>query len=269
MLPGDLIVSVGEGEDEQYVTDLGYYEAIDLIRGDIGTEVTFTAVRGDDYSEEVTFTCKRALVTAESVTYHVYALDDSIGVIKITDFEIPTPDQFKNAVEKLKEAGCDKLVIDLRYNPGGELNSVIKTLDYVLPEGPVLRVKDADGNVVETFRSEEGELDMPMVLLANGKSASAAEIFVAAVHDYEKAKIVGTKTYGKGCMQKLFMLPDGSGVSITYRLFEPPFSDSFHGIGITPDVEVELDEALKTKNIYKITDEEDNQLSAAVALFAD
>lgn len=267
VLPGDLVYTVGE--DKQSVAELGYYAAIDLIRGEVGTTATFTVLRGDDYSDKVDFSIERALVKSTSVLYHVYSLDESVGVILITGFDIPTFLQFVDAVEALRAEGCEKLVVDLRNNPGGELNSVIKTLDYVLPEGPVLRVKDADGNYVETFYSEATELDMPMVCLINGNSASAAEIFAAAVQDYGKAKLVGTTSFGKGCMQRVVPLSDGSGVSVTYRLFEPPFSDSFHGIGIKPDVEVELDEALKNKNVFKITDEEDNQLAAAIAIFED
>jgi len=106
-----------------------------------------------------------------------------------------------------------------------------------------------------------------MVILVNGSTASAAELFTSAVRDYEKATVVGTTTYGKGCMQTTVPLDDGSAVTITYRMYNPPFSDNYHGVGIVPDVVVELDEALKEKNIYKITDEEDNQLAAAVATF--
>lgn len=265
VLPGDLVYTVGE--EKESVSKLGYYAAIDKIRGEVGTEATFSVLRGDNYSEEISFTLKRELVTASSVLYHVYALDNTVGVIRITGFDLPTFVQFTEAVTGLKAEGCTKLVVDLRNNPGGELNSVIKTLDYVLPEGPVLRVKDADGNYVETYKSEATELDMPMVVLINGNSASAAEIFAAAVKDYGKAKLVGTTSFGKGCMQRVTPLSDGSAVSVTFRLFEPPFSDSFHGIGIEPDVVVELDEALKSKNVFKITDEEDNQLAAAVAEF--
>lgn len=105
---------------------------------------------------------------------------------------------------------------------------------------------------------------MPMAVLVNGSTASAAELFTSAVRDYNKAVIVGTTTYGKGCMQTTIPLSDNSAVSVTYRMYNPPFSDNYHGVGIVPDVEVELDESLAGKNIYKITDEEDNQLAAAV-----
>ena len=110
---------------------------------------------------------------------------------------------------------------------------------------------------------------MPMAVVVNSSTASAAELFTSAVKDYKKATIVGTVTYGKGCMQTTVPLSDNSAVSITYRMYNPPFSDNYHGIGVIPDVEVELDEALADKNIYKITDEEDNQLAAAAATFGN
>ena len=195
---------------------------------------------------------------------HVYDLDSSVGIIKISEFDGNTPTQFVAAVEDLQSKGCEKLVIDLRYNPGGELSSIVTTLDYILPEGPIVRIFDADGNEVKTYYSEATELDMPMAVLVNGSTASAAELFTSAVRDYNKAVIVGTTTYGKGCMQTTIPLSDNSAVSVTYRMYNPPFSDNYHGVGIVPDVEVELDESLTGKNIYKITDEEDNQLAAAV-----
>jgi len=108
-----------------------------------------------------------------------------------------------------------------------------------------------------------------MAVLVNGSTASAAELFTSALRDYDKATIVGTTTYGKGCMQTTVPLSDGGGVSITYRMYSPPFSDNYHGVGIVPDVIVELDEALANKNIYKITDWEDNQLAAAAATFGE
>ncbi|MBR5680077.1 MAG: hypothetical protein IKX19_05430, partial [Clostridia bacterium] len=204
-----------------------------------------------------------------TVMSHVYAVDESIGVIRVTGFDAGTPGQFVSAVDNLRAEGCDKLIIDLRYNPGGELNSIVSVLDYILPEGPIVRIMDADGNQVNAYYSDAEELDMPMAVVVNGSTASAAELFTSAVKDYQKATIVGTITYGKGCMQTTVPLSDNSAVSITYRMYNPPFSDNYHGIGVIPDVVVELDEALSNKNIYKITDEEDNQLAAAAATFGN
>jgi len=267
VLPGDLIVTAGE--ERESVAELGYYPAIDKLRGPVGTVAVFSVLRGDDYSESIDFEVVRAEVTSTTVMYHVYELDSSIGIIKISGFETPTPVQFAEAYAALVNAGCDKFVFDLRYNPGGELNSVVTTLDQILPDGPIVRITDASGNVVKQYDSEATEITAPMVLLVNGSTASAGELFTSAMRDYNKAKIVGTTTYGKGCMQTTVPLTDGSAVSVTFRLFNPPFSENFHGVGIEPDVVVELDEALKDKNIYKITDEEDNQLTEAVRVLCE
>ena len=259
---GDLIIAVGE--EKEPVELLGYYGAVAKLQGVAGTEAVFTVARGEHYEETVEFRITRAKITEQTVMYHIYEPDTSIGVIKITGFDSKTPEQFVAAVEDLTgNSGCGKLIIDLRYNPGGELSSIVTVLDYLLPKGPIIRIFDADGNQVDEYNSEGTELNVPMAVVVNGSTASAAELFTSAVRDYDKAVIVGTTTYGKGCMQTTVPLSDGGAVSITYRMYSPPFSENYHGVGIVPDVEVELDEALADKNIYKITDWEDNQLAAA------
>lgn len=261
VLPGDLIVYV-EGED---VAELGYYVAVDRMRGEAGTVANFTVLRGDHYEQKIDFSITRGYVTEQTVMYRHYALDDTIGIIQIASFDAKTPGQFYNAVETLRNEGATRLVIDIRYNPGGELNSIHDVLDYILPEGPIIRMVDKAGNWSE-LDSDKNELDMPMAVLINGSTASAGELFASSLKDYKKATLVGTVTYGKGTMQRIIDLPDGSGISISYQMYYPPFSDNYEGVGVQPDVTVELDESLKDKNIYKITDEEDNQLATAVAV---
>jgi len=267
VMPGDLVVTVGE--EKESVAELGYQPSINKLRGEIGTTAVFSVLRGENYSETVEFAIIRDKITEQTVMHHVYGPDKTIGVIKISGFDAKTPVQFVDSVETLQKEGCDKLIIDLRYNPGGELSSIVTTLDYILPSGPIIRIFDADGKEVKKYTSEATELKMPMAVVVNSSTASAAELFTSAVRDYDKATIVGETTYGKGCMQTTVPLSDNSAVSITYRMYSPPFSENYHGIGIVPDVEVKLDEALLTKNIYKITDEEDNQLAAAAATFYD
>ena len=262
LLPGDLIVYVGE--EKTPVSELGYYPAIAKLRGKSGTEAVFTVFRGDDYAEEIEVTLTRAPITAVSVYSHVYEADKSVGIIKISGFDSQTPSQFIDALEELVRQGCDKFVFDLRYNPGGELNSIVTTLDYLVPEGPIIRIFDSEDNEVERMNSDKDEFNYPMAVLVNGSTASAAELFTSTLRDYDKAVIVGTTTYGKGCMQTLLPLSDGDAFTVTYRMYKPPFSESYHGIGIVPDIEVEMDEALKDKNSFKITDKEDNQLHEAV-----
>ena len=263
--PGDLIYTVGEGEDLEYVEDLGYYTTISKLRGPEGSEAVFSVLRGKDYSEKVDFRIIRRKVEEITVMYHVYEPDKTVGVIRITGFDAKTPAQFNEALDSLKKAGCDKYVFDLRYNPGGELNSICTVLDTLLPYGPVVRIMDKDGNQVDAYYSDRNEIDAPMAILVNGSTASAAELFTSAMRDYEKGKVVGTTTFGKGCMQTTMQLSDGSALMITTRMYNPPFSDNYHGIGIVPDVEIELDEELLDISFYKITDEQDNQLAAAVA----
>ncbi|MBQ3179370.1 MAG: S41 family peptidase [Clostridia bacterium] len=265
---GDLIIYVGE--EKEPVEVLGYNGAVAKLQGVAGTEAVFTVARGENYQETVDFRITRAKITEQTVMSHVYEPDPTIGVIKITAFDSKTPEQFVAAVEDLTgPKGCDKLIIDLRYNPGGELSSIVTVLDYLVPEGPIIRIFDADGNQVDEYKSEGTELNIPMAVVVNGSTASAAELFTSTVRDYDKATIVGTTTYGKGCMQTTVPLTEGGAISVTYRMYSPPFSDNYHGIGIIPDVEVELDEALADKNIYKITDWEDNQLAAAAGTFGN
>lgn len=264
LMAGDFIVYVGVGEDKMPVSELGYNPSVAKLRGPEGTEAVFTVARGENHDEMIDFHVVRKKIESQSVLYHVYVPDNAIGVIKITGFDSKTPEQFVAAVEDLTQnANCERLIIDLRYNPGGELSSIVTVLDYILPKGPIIRIFDANGNMVDEYDSEATELNIPMAVLVNGSTASAAELFTSALRDYDKAVIVGTTTFGKGCMQTTIPLSDGSAISVTYRMYSPPYGENYHGVGITPNIEVELDKSLSGKNIYKITDEEDNQLAAA------
>lgn len=257
---GDLVAYIGE--EKESVSSLGYEAALSKLRGEAGTDAVFSVIRGEN-AELIEFSVTREHVESISVMSHVYSPDNSIGVIKITGFDKKTPEQFKSAIEGLAEEGCDKFIFDLRYNPGGELTSVVSTLDYLLPEGPVIRIFDAQDNLVGQESSDEECVDYPFAIVVNGSTASAAELFTSAMMDYDRATVVGTTTYGKGCMQTHQLLSDGSALSVTYRMYKPPFSEGYHSVGIKPDIEVELDESLKGISIYKITDEMDNQLAEA------
>lgn len=263
--PGDLIIYVGTGDESESVAELGYYIALSRLQGKAGTTAEFTVARGKNYEERHEFSILRGYVTEQTVLHHVSTVDKTVGVVKITSFDRATPDQFYAAVEELQAAGCTRLVMDVRNNPGGELTAICSILDYLLPAGPVIRTIDRDGNEEVVYTSDAKELDMPMVVLANENTASAGELFCSALQDYGKAKIVGVQTYGKGSMQTIRQLSDGSGISITYRYYCPPFSPNYDGVGVTPDVVVEAEGALLEKNIYKVTDDEDNQFLAALA----
>lgn len=257
--PGDLVVYVG-GES---VAEIGYNAAISKLKGEAGTYAEFTVLRGE---ELIDFKIKRGYVNEQTVMSRTLESDPTTGIVRILSFDLGTPEQFKEACKNLIDGGVNKFVFDVRYNPGGDLRSIVEILDYLLPEGPIVRITDKDGNVVETYTSDASSLDLPICVLTNGSTASAAELFTSALKDYKKATVVGTNTYGKGTVQTIIPLSDGTGIGISYRLYCPPFSDNFEGVGIAPDVEVEPDESLAGKNIYKITDSEDNQLQKAVEI---
>ncbi len=263
--PGDLIIYVGEGETQESVAELGYYVALTKLQGEAGTKAIFTVARGKNYEERKSFSILRGFVTEQTVMHHVCTVDPSVGVVRILSFDAKTPQQFADAVNDLLGKGCSGFIFDVRNNPGGELNSICTILDALLPEGPVIRTIDRDGKEEVVYTSDKNAFDLKMVVLVNENTASAGELFCSALQDYKKAPIVGVQTYGKGSMQTIRQLSDGSGVSVTYRYYCPPYSDNFDGKGVTPDVIVEAEGALLEKNIFKVTDKEDNQLLAALA----
>ncbi|MBO5212051.1 MAG: PDZ domain-containing protein [Clostridia bacterium] len=257
IMPGDIIIAV-EGER---VSKENYTESINKVKGEKGTNVNITVIRG---GEELDFSITRDEVKIVAVTSHKYALDSSIGIIRIIEFAQTVPEDVKNAVEDFKSQGIKKIVFDIRNNPGGYLDSVVETLDYLLPEGPIVYITDANGKIVGMEASDASCVEgLEIAVLMNENSASAAELFAAALRDYEYATLVGTKTYGKGSMQTVYRLPDGSGLSLTTNKYNPPSNVNYDGVGLEPDIVIELDESLKDKNFYKITDEEDNQLLEA------
>lgn len=259
LLPGDLIVTI-EG---QPVQELGYYPAIDLVKGERGTNVSLIVRRGEAYAESLEFSVMRDKVTEQTVLHRVTETDAKIGYIRILSFDKGTVGQFTEAVEDLKAKGCEKLVLDVRNNPGGLLNSVTAILDYILPEGPIVRLISKDGTV-ETIDSDEKCLDMEMIVICNGSTASAGELFTSAIKDYGLAKVIGTVTYGKGTVQQIRPLPDGDALSISYKMYSPPVSDNYEGIGITPDIIVEMEDNVANINIYKLSETEDTQLRRAI-----
>lgn len=257
--PGDIIVAV----EDKSVATLGYYAAVNAMRGETGTHAVFTVLRGDDYSEQKEFRIERGYVTEQTVISRLYAADPTIGIVRILQFDAGTPDQFIGALESLQSQGAEKFVLDVRYNPGGDLQAICRVLDYLLPEGPIVRTvyKSGQTNVIN---SDANEFKFPMAVLINGSTASAGELFASALQDYDKATLVGVTTYGKGTMQSIIKLADDSAVSISVALYNPPFSDNYEGIGVIPDIVVEMPEELKNVNIYKIPDEQDTQLLEAI-----
>lgn len=284
ILPGDYIIYVGIGENRQSVAELGYTKTLDLMVGEKGTKAEFVVLRD---GKEIEFSIVRDKVNSVSVTSRVCSISgyEKVGIVKITEFNLTTPGQFEEAIDGLIAKGCDKFVFDVRYNPGGDLNSIKAVLAYFLNNGDVvIRIADKNGNETAhkiepvnyagsyatcSIKKEDigkyRELDF--AVLTNGSTASAAELFTSALMDYKLSITVGTTTYGKGTMQTTYSLAKygyGGALKLTTKYYYPPLSDSYEGKGITPDVVVELDEALENVNIYKITDDEDNQLRRAI-----
>lgn len=261
---GDLIVGV---EKLRCETD-GYEALVNAIAGEAGTDVLLV-IRRDGVEMEMTAT--RAHVTSLSVTYKMLS-DDHTGLIRISEFNATTPSQFKEAVNALQSAGADRLIFDMRNNPGGQLDSVLSVLSYLLPKDSVLiRVNDAQGNEVTYSDTEEEDhtVDCPMAVLINGNTASAAELFTSCLRDYGKVTVVGELSYGKGCMQFMYSLPNGGALSLTTRMYSPPSGENYDGIGITPDITVSLSEEAAKLNPLKLTEETDDQLKAAIDSFDD
>lgn len=254
---GDVITAVGSIA----VNEKTYSEAIKSVIGEAGTAVKLTVLRGD---ETLTFSVTRAKVETENVFYE--KIEGDIAYITIVSFsETVTYDQFAAALEQAKTDGCTSYIFDVRNNPGGNLDVICECLDLLLPEGITVNIVDADGMTTTRESDAEHFLDAPMAVLCNGSTASAAELFTADLRDYGLAVIVGETTYGKGTMQTVTALSDGSAVKLTTRYYNPMSNVSYDGIGIKPDdgCEVILTDEQRQR-FYLLSNEEDPQLQAAI-----
>ena len=229
---GDRVVNV-DGRD---ITDMELSSAVALIKGDKGTSVTLEVIRG---TERLTFSAVRDAVEAKTVSYTL--LDNNIGYLSISQFEDVTTKQFKAAVEDLQSQGMKGLVIDIRNNPGGLLDTVVGMLKYMLPDGLIVYTEDKQGNRKEYKGQDNDEFNLPLAVIVNGNSASASEIFAGAIQDYGKGTIIGTQTYGKGIVQTVKPLTDGSAIKFTIAKYFTPKGQDIHGKGVTPDMVVEYD----------------------------
>ena len=257
MLPGDIIYMV----DDVDVTGMDINNVVALMKGPEGTEVKVTVVR-DGEPDPVELFITRAKIEIETIEYEM--LENKIGYILISGFEEPTPKQFKEAITELQKQGMKGLVLDLRDNGGGLLDAVVEMLDYILPKGMIVYTEDKYGNREEYKGTDKDVLELPMAVLINGNSASAAEIFAAAMQDYEVATLVGTTSFGKGIVQTIVPLTDGTAVKITVSRYFTPKGVCIHGEGVTPDIEVELKDELR--QLVVIPKDQDNQLEIAVNL---
>lgn len=262
MLPGDVITGVG-GTDVEGM-DLSLLVS-DYIKGEEGTDVSITVYR-ESADEYVDMTMKRAMVQNPTVEYAM--LDNKIGYVSISAFEEVTSNQFVTAVDDLESRGIEGLILDLRNNGGGVVTAAKVVSDYMLPDGDTIVSFKGKGVPDSSFEAEDGhQVDVPVVVLVNEQSASAAEVVTGALKDNGAALVLGTKTFGKGIAQGVFEIPDGSAVKLTTAYYYVPSGECIHGEGIEPDLEVELKEELK--NMVEIPKDEDNQLQAAVSVLTE
>lgn len=251
----DILTKVGDIE----VTGMDLSEVVTYIKGEKGTDVDLSVLRGED-AEEITVTATRDTVEAQTVKYEM--LEGQTGYLSVSEFDSVTYAQYEEALNELTAQGMTGLIVDLRNNPGGNLNTVCEMLDLVLPKGTIVYTEDKDGKRETATSDDEHQINVPMVVLVNGNSASASEIYAGAVQDYGIGKIVGTQTYGKGVVQQIFDLGDGTSVKLTIAEYFTPNGRSIDGEGITPDVEVEYE-------ADENNPEADNQLEKALEVMKE
>lgn len=246
----DILYKV-EGKE---VTGKDLSKVVSKVKGEKGTMVELTVLRGED-AKEVTVTATRDTVQAQTIEYKM--MDDKIGYIRVSEFDTVTYDQYKEALDDLEKQGMTGLVVDLRNNPGGSLSTVCDMLDLMLPKGLIVYTEDKNGKKTEMKSDEGHQFTKPLAVLVNGNSASASEIYSGAIQDSGIGKIVGTQTYGKGVVQQIFDLDDGTAVKLTIAEYFTPKGRSINGKGITPDVKVEYENNEENPDA-------DNQLDKAV-----
>lgn len=253
--PGDELIAVGGAN----AWELGMDETKNRVRGEAGTTVALT-FRRDGEPYDVTLT--RAKVETQIVSWNM--LRDNTALIQIANFDTNSCRDAIAAIEAAREAGARALVFDVRNNPGGLKHELVKLLDYLLPEGPLFRSTSYDGKS-EVDYSDKDCLSMPMAVLVNRDSYSAAEFFAVALQEYDWATVIGTGTSGKGYYQNTFYLTDGSAIAISTGEYRTPQDKSLVGVGIEPDVYVELDSEDYVNQYYGLLDwQDDEQILAAL-----
>lgn len=254
--PHDVLIRI-EGRN---CSEMDLNDTKNLMRGEAGTEVHLAVDRD---GQELDFTVMRERFEQSVATYEM--LPSGYGLITIKNFDSKCADETIVAIDALQEAGAKGLIFDVRFNPGGYKSELVEVLDYLLPEGPLFRSETYDGKVtVDT--SDASYVDLPMAVLVNGDSYSAAEFFAAALQEYDAAVIVGQETCGKGYFQNTFQLGDGSAAAISVGKYYTPNGVSLAGVGITPDVPVEVDDKTYAQiSLGLLEPADDPQLQAAVS----
>ena len=251
----DLLIAV----EDQDVREMTADQVRELIRGEAGTKVSLTVMR---QGEHQTLAVERRRIESAVATGQM--LTDGIGLVKINNFDERCASESIAAIQKLQQEGAKKIIFDVRNNPGGYAEELVKLLDYLLPEGDLFRSVSYDGTEkVDT--SDADCLDMPMAVLINGSSYSAAEFFAAALQEYQAATIVGEPTVGKGVYQTTISLGDGSAVALSTGKYFTPKGNSLTDVGVIPDVRVDVDEETAEKIYYgTLGYADDLQIQAAI-----
>ncbi len=253
ILPNDIIYKI-EGEE---VTGEDLSEVVAMMKGKKGTKVSLTVVRD---KKKLDFSVTRNEIEIPTVEYKM--MDNKIGYIKVSEFDEITAEQFRKALDDLEKQNEKGLIIDLRNNGGGRLTAVVDMLDRMLPEGVIVSTKNKKGEGDTYSSTDEEKFVKPLAVLINGNSASASEVFAGAIQDYGTGELIGTTSFGKGIVQTIFGLNDGTAVKLTTSEYFTPKGRNIHGKGLTPDVKVELKEELKQK--VTIEPKDDNQLQTAI-----
>lgn len=257
MKVGDIITAI-DGKD---VSEMEYSDAVNLVRGETGTEVTLTVKRGD---QQLDFTMTREEIVSRTVNSRM--LENDIAYIRITGFKENTSYQYNIELKKCLEDGAKAIIFDLRNNGGGLVSACSECLDPLLPEGDIAIAEFKDGSTEVICKSDSSELDLPMAVLVNENSASAAELFSASLKDFGKAVLVGKNTFGKGIMQNTYNLDNGGGLRLTVAKYRTVKSECYHGVGLAPDHEVDMPEKYAQTAIEDIPEKEDTQLQKAIEI---
>ena len=237
------------------MVDMELTYATSIMKGEKNTQVNVTMYRPST-GETWDLTVTRREIELKSVGSRM--LDDGIGYIAVEQFEANTAGQFRKELESIKEQGAKAVIIDIRSNPGGLVNTVVNMCDALLPKGLVVYTEDKNGRRSEYTSSSNCD-DIPIAVLVDGDSASASEIFAGAMQDYERGPVIGTQTYGKGIVQTIVPLKDGTALKLTVSTYYTPKGRCIHGTGIEPDIIVEYDEEKASTGEWR----DDTQVMAA------
>lgn len=254
---GDTILKV----DDIEATSMELSELVTNIRGDKGTKVHLEVYREGE-KDKLEYDIERDKVEVPTVEYEM--LENNVGYIQITEFAEPTEAQFVEAVNALQAQGMQAMIVDLRDNPGGYLSAVTEILDDILPEGITVYTEDKYGKRQNYTSDDEHRIEIPMAVLINENSASAAEIFAGAIKDYDYGTLIGTKSFGKGIVQTVKQLKDGSAIKLTTAKYYTPNGNYIHEVGIEPDVELEYEYTGDTNEDYDKS--QDNQIQKALEI---